>query len=87
MKPEIFSIEYSLEFPTDIGQFYYAIPELKPKLEQREEIRQITYSLTSTKVKIYIVVLTDSVKKYDPKYNIRYWQEICQLINNHLKEE
>ena len=88
--PLIVGITYSIEIPegvldkifTNDGKKQIRLTEV---LRNEEEIHSVEYDLGYTHLLIHI--LTDSVKKYDPSKNPVYWQGICQIIDNHIKQE
>ncbi len=100
--PKIVSMTYSIQLTNDIIKKilakdfkhggYKAGVSLEEKLEKRKEIKEIEYKSWENKpgdklgADIKITILTDSIKKVDPKYNNKYWQEIAEIVNDHLKE-
>jgi len=50
----------------------------------RDEVKEVSYGPSSNKLEI--TVKTDKVLAYNPVKNPKYWQDICQIIENHIKE-
>ncbi len=88
-KPIITSVTYSMKLNAGI-----IVKCLKKDRNIFEQIKENIDDLTGMEIiagselnTIEFTFITDSIKKYDPKYNIKTWQKIAKIIENQIKEE